>query len=109
MKVNGIDRNLGGAFFGSLLLVSRALFWFGVLWCLLGSIMTFVPGGEQSWFTIATALVAFGVLIPHRVYRIAAIALVLLTIYVAFEGRLRGIEYRRIMETSNAGQRQRIP
>jgi hydrogenase/urease accessory protein HupE len=81
-----------------LLSVPRAFFWLGVLWFALGILIDFYPGGEQGWFTIATVLVAFGVFVPQRRYRIAALVLAGLSTLAAFEGHKRGIEYRQFLE-----------
>ena len=85
-----------------LLSVPRALFWFGVLWFILGTFITFVPGGEQDWFTIAGVLTAFGFFIPQRRYRIAALVFVALSIFAAFDGHRQGIEYRQHLEHRRA-------
>ncbi len=44
--------------------VPRAIFWLGINWFGLGTIITFVPGSELSWFTIAVVLTSFASLPP---------------------------------------------
>lgn len=78
--------------------VARMLFWFGVLWFALGNFITFVPGGEQSWFGIGAVLVAFGLFVPQRRYRLAAVVLLLLSVIAQFDSHKRGIEYRKYLE-----------
>jgi len=82
--------------------VPRAFFWLGVLWFVLGTFITFVPGGEQGWFTIAGVLTAFGFFVPQRRYRIAAFVFVALSTFAAFAGHKRGIEYRQYLEHRRA-------
>jgi hypothetical protein len=82
--------------------VPRAFFWLGVLWFVLGTFITFVPGGEQGWFTIAGVLTAFGFFISQRRYRIAALAFVTLSTLAAFDGHKRNIEYRQHLEPRRA-------
>jgi len=83
----------------NLILMLRALFWFGVLWCIFGIVITFVPGGGEGWFTIGAVLVAFGILVPNRIYRFAAIGLVVFAAREAFDDHKRGIEYRQRLES----------
>lgn len=81
-----------------LLSVPREFFWLGSLWFVLGVLIDFVPGSEQGWFTIAAVLTAFGVFVPQRRYRIAALLLVLLATAGVVAGHKRGIEYRQFLE-----------
>ena len=85
-----------------LLSVPRAFFWLGVLWFVLGVLIDFVPGGEQSWFTIAAVLTPFGFFVPQRRYRIAALVFVVLSTFAAFNGHKRGIEYHQFLERRRA-------
>jgi|GEM_PF-2470080 len=82
--------------------VPRAFFWLGVLWFVLGTFITFVPGGEQGWFIIAGVLTAFGFCVPQRRYRIAALIFVALSTFFSFEGHKRGIEHRQHLELRRA-------
>jgi len=88
----------------TLIFISRQIFWFGVAGFVLGEIITFVPGGEQEWFTIAAILVAFGFLVPKRLYRIAALIFLVLSILAAIEGHKQGIKYRQFLETKRHSQ-----
>jgi membrane protein implicated in regulation of membrane protease activity len=82
--------------------VPRALFWLGVLWFALGVLIDFVPGGEQSWFTIAAFITPFGFLVPRQSYRLAALAFVILSAFAAFRGHQRGNEYRQFLQGRHA-------
>jgi hypothetical protein len=86
----------------SLQSVCYALFYFSVLWCVLGLLITFIPGGEQSWFLTAAGLAGFGLFIPRWPFRLAALLLVGFTLFAAFDGHKRGIEYRDMMERRRA-------
>ena len=80
----------------------RAFFWLGVLWFVLGSLITFYPGVEQGWFAIAAVLTAFGFLVPQRRYRIAALVLVVLSLLWVFTGHQRSVEYQQFLERRKA-------
>ena len=82
--------------------VSRALFWLGVLWFGLGNVITFIPGAENHWFSITAGLIAFGFFIPRRRYRIPTAILLLLSVFAAFDGHHRGVEYRQRLEQRRA-------
>ena len=73
-------------------------FWFGVLWLLLGSIISFVPGAEQSWFTFTGGLLLGGLFIPRWPYRIASIVLIAVCVSAAIAGHRSGIEYRHHLQ-----------
>jgi hypothetical protein len=90
------------------LTVPRILFWFGIGMFVLGTAITFIPGGEQSWFTISAGLLAFGFLVPGRFCRIVALVLVFLAGLAAFDGHHRGIEYRRLLERHRATESSRL-
>jgi hypothetical protein len=85
-----------------LLSVPHALFWLGTMWFALGLVIDCVPGGEESWFVVAAALTAFGLLIPRWWSRFAALGLVVLSILAAFDGHKRGIEYHQFLERKRA-------
>jgi hypothetical protein len=70
-------------------------FWFGVIWLILGSFITFIPGGEESWFTLAGVFLAAGLLIRSWFYRVTSVVLVMVCASAAISGHHHGIEYRR--------------
>lgn len=86
----------------TLLSLPCAFFWLGVLWFALGTVITFVPGGEQTWFTVVGLLTTFGFFVPKRRYRIAAVVFISLSTFAAVEGHKRGIEYRQTLEHRKA-------
>lgn len=76
----------------------RLGFWFGVFWLVLGSFITFIPGGEKDWFIFLAAFLAVGVFIPRWYYRVAAIVLVAVCMVGAISGHRHGLEYRRHLQ-----------
>ena len=70
-------------------------FWLGVMHALLGSIVTFVPGAECGWYIFSGVLISFGLIVPKRRYRIAAVILASLCFAGAYSGYVRGVEYRK--------------
>lgn len=74
--------------------LARLAFACGVIMCLMGMVVSFVPGSEQGWFTVAGLLVSAGILLPHWQVRAAAIVIAIFCAYAAFEGHRRGDKYR---------------
>ena len=71
---------------------------FGVVLFVLGTAITFFPGSEQGWFTVAGAFVSAGFFVPRWYVRAAACLIVTICVFAALEGHRRGMEYRRHME-----------
>ena len=79
--------------------LSKIAFWFGVALAVLGSLITFLPGGETGWFALSAIFVACGLFAPNNTYRIIAILLLIYCVYIAFSGYHRGIEYQEWLKT----------
>jgi hypothetical protein len=75
--------------------VPRAFFWTGVLWLVLGTVITFVPGSEVFWFAIATLLLASGFFVQQRRYHLFALVLIVVSSAMAIDGHMRIMEERR--------------
>src|SRR5437870_4678751 len=78
------------------------LFWFaeltfsfGIFLYVLGAIITFVPGAEQGWFTVAGVFVCTGIFVPRWYIRVAALVFAVFCASAAFKGHQSGIEYRQ--------------
>jgi hypothetical protein len=65
-----------------------------VLLALLGSFISFVPGGEAWWFGLSAGAAAFGLLSPSRRARAIALVLVLLLLWQVRLGYQREQEYQ---------------
>lgn len=72
----------------------RLLFILDLGWFFLGFVITFVPGGEQYWFTIAACLFLFLVLLDPRGFRMVAAAFMLLSLFFALLGYWHGVNYQ---------------
>lgn len=59
---------------------------------LLGSLITFVPGGEAGWFGMAAVPAALGLLSPS--WRVRVVAIVLVLVWQARLGYQRGQAYQ---------------
>ncbi|HUT14365.1 MAG TPA: hypothetical protein VMY42_28020 [Thermoguttaceae bacterium] len=59
-----------------------------------GFVMTFYPGAEVGHYAFCGVLVAAGLLIPNKWYRIAAVSLLVLFAMMAADGYFRGVRYR---------------
>lgn len=78
----------------TLRVIGLAAFWLGVIWLMLGSIVTFVPGTETKWFASAAVMLMGGFLVPRWPYRIAAFLLVAYCVTAAIASRDNGLKYR---------------
>lgn len=71
----------------------RAFFWIGVCGLLTGMGMSALPGFVRNWMLGCAILVAFGVFVPRIAYRVAAVILVLFSLYAAFDSHQRALQY----------------
>ena len=71
----------------------RALFIFGVVLFVLGSLITFVPGGEQNWFLLSAVFLAFGLAPASRAQVWTVAFLLALAFYLSFQGYKQGVAY----------------
>ena len=76
-------------------------FWVAVLFEVLGSAITFVPGAECDWFLVTAGLSVFGLFIPKTYYRVGAAALLILALSNAYQGYQHGKEYRLRFSTQH--------
>jgi hypothetical protein len=83
---NSLDTGITGVAF-------RTAFWIGVFVALCGQIVTFVPGEEFGWFLLSAVLIATGMFVLNRSYRVAAIMGCALCLLAAYAGYLHGLEY----------------
>jgi hypothetical protein len=74
--------------------VSRAGVGLAAVLGLLGSVMTFVPGAEVGWFGVAAAAALAGLLSPSRRLRVIAVLLAVALAGLAWDGYVRGRQYR---------------
>src|SRR5690349_21243405 len=77
-----------------LLLLPRTFFWLGFLCFAFGLLVTFIPHGNRGLFSVAAVLAAFGFLDSHWRVRIAALVLVTLSIFAAFDGHKRNVGWQ---------------
>lgn len=75
------------------------VFWLGVIHGVLGSVITFVPGGEAHYFAFTSVLIAAGLITRGYKYRIAAALLLVLFLAATYNGYVRGIEYQELLKT----------
>jgi len=73
-------------------------FGFGVLFLLLGSVITFVPGTAQGWFTVTAVLLLGGFFIPRWPFRVASVVLVAVCVWTVIDGYRSGIKYRQRLQ-----------
>jgi hypothetical protein len=64
---------------------------------LLGQFISFYPGAEAGWFGVAASLALAGFLSPARRLRIVAAVLVVLLAGFAWDGHVRGRQYREFL------------
>ena len=69
-------------------------FWSAVVLAILGTIISFVPGAECGWFLFVAVHSVAGLFIPKSCYRIAAAALLIFALKVAYDGYQGGVRYR---------------
>ncbi len=74
--------------------LARGVFWLGVIWLLLGMLVTFAPGAEAVWYSVSAVFLAGGLYIPHGFYRRAVSLLIIWCAVLAVAGCVRAIEYR---------------
>jgi len=86
---------------------------FAVVFCIFGEIVTFFPGAEFGWFLTIAAFSAFGLFVPRRGPRWFAAALMTFSLFTAYSGYQRGIEYKKWLssldsnhEKAPAGERK---
>lgn len=87
------DASRRGELRETLIATARAVFWFGVFFALGGLFITFYPGSAAGWYLIATFLIAAGMIVPERRYRISATLLSLLCLAFAGASVFEGIAY----------------
>lgn len=75
-------------------LFRHLLLWTAVLLTILGTIITFVPGGECGWFLLVAALSIAGFFISKTCCRVAAAMLMVFALKAAYDGDQGGIRYR---------------
>ncbi len=78
----------------NLVYASKFLFWLGMIKFFLGSMISFMPGAESSWFIITAGLVSGGFFVSSKYYRITALVIVAICVFGAYSGYHRGIEYQ---------------
>lgn len=76
-------------------------FWFGAVWLMLGSMVSFVPGSEVGWFALAGILLAAGLFIPRWPYRIVAASLIVVCVLAMLTGHNQGMKYRQFQPQHN--------
>ena len=74
-------------------------FWLGIGLGVLGSLISFYPGGEAGWFGITAFFIACGLLVPGYKYKLAALLMFAICIIAAYNGYIRGIEYQEWLRT----------
>ena len=74
-------------------------FWFGIVLGVLGSLTTFVPGGETYWFGFTAIFLAAGLFANGYKYRISAAILLILYLVATYNGYMRGIEHQEFLKT----------
>ena len=79
--------------------ISVMAFWFAIVLAALGSLMTFVPGGETHWFGFTAIFFAAGLFANGYKYRTAAAILLILCIFATYNGYVRGIEHQEFLKT----------
>lgn len=78
----------------NLVYASKFVFWLGMIKFFLGSMISFMPGAETSWFIITAGLASGGFLVSSKYYRIAALVIFAICVFAAYSGYHRGIEYQ---------------
>lgn len=86
LVVSGFRKNL--------IYASKFAFWIGMMKFFLGSMISFMPGAETSWFIITAGLVSGGFFVSGKYYRITALVVVAICVFWANSGYHRGIEYQ---------------
>ena len=76
-------------------------FGLAVLFMLLGCFIDFVPGAGCEWFLVVAILSVSGFFIPKRIYRVAALLLLMLALTSAYIGYRHGVEYRHWLSTAH--------
>jgi hydrogenase/urease accessory protein HupE len=76
-------------------IIAKFFFFAGVIWGVLGCVITFVPGAECEWFLETAFLVAMGLIIPQYTYRVPSLILLVLALLAADKGHKHGMEYQR--------------
>ena len=79
--------------------ISVMAFWLGVILGILGSFISFVPGGEAYWFAFTSIFIACGLFANGSLIRIAAFVLLALCLIATYNGYVRGIEYQEFLRT----------
>ena len=74
-------------------------FWFGLSLATLGSLISFVPGGEASWFGFTAIWLAAGLFAQGYKYRISAAILLILCLFATYNGYVRGVEHQEFLKT----------
>lgn len=74
-------------------------FWMGVVFWVLGSVISFYPGAEVEHFGLTGLLVSAGFLVPNRKYQIAAFIFLVLCMLAVYSGYHRGVEYQEWLQT----------
>ena len=74
--------------------VARAGVGLAAVFGLLGQFISFYPGAEAVWFGVAAAVALAGLLSPTRQLRLVAVVLAVLLAGFAWDGYVRGRQYR---------------
>ena len=82
-------------------------FWIGVGLLILGHGVSFYPGVEARWFATSAILCASGFFIRSKIYRIATIFLVGISVTYGIWGYQRGKEYRDWLSNQPSPQETR--
>ena len=61
----------------------RAVYWFAVVWFVLGHVIDFYPGAEQWYFILGGFLAVAGFLVPRWTYRCGAALLIVVSLFWA--------------------------
>ena len=74
--------------------IAKVCFWISLGMGALGQLISFYPGAELNWFSLAAAFSVLGLLIPKWSFRLTALAMLITWSVMAFSGYTRGKEYQ---------------
>jgi len=68
----------------------------------LGMVITFYPGAEKSFYIfLCLLLIVSMILSPNKIIKIISVILLIISVFGAYNGHKRGVEYRQFLENRN--------
>ncbi len=86
-------------YYSSIVPIFEKAFRLGIILVALGSLISFIPGVEASWFGFTAIFIALGLFLPGYRYKITAFLLLFFCLFQTYNGYLRGIEYQELLKT----------